>query len=230
MRKKALRAAFPHTIPILAGFLFLGFSYGFLMTTKGFPVYLSLLMSVLVFAGSMQFVAVNLLLSAFQPLYAFLLTLMVNARHIFYGISMLEPFEGLGWKKYYLIFGLCDESFSIHCAAKIPPDVDRGWFMLFVTLLNQGYWVAGTALGAVAGHLIRFNAEGIDFALTALFVVIFVDQWRATKQHLSALIGVGAALCCRLVFGAEQFVLPAMGGIVLLFALARGRLQKEAEA
>ena len=147
VRKKAFRAAFPHTIPIFAGFWFLGMTYGIYMNVSGFSFWYPMLMSLFIFAGSMEFVAVNLLLGAFDPLQALAMTLMINARHLFYGISMLDRYRGQGWKKIYLIFGMCDESFSINYTAEIPEDVDSGWFMLFVTLLNHFYWFFGATLG-----------------------------------------------------------------------------------
>ena len=158
--RKAFRAAFPYTLPICAGFLFLGATYGVLMRTNGFAFWYPLLMSLTIFAGSVEFVAADMLMGTFQPLQAFLMTLMLNARHLFYGISMLDKYKGTGFKKPYLIFGLCDESFSINCTAKIPPDADRGWFYFFVTLLNHFYWVAGATLGGVFGSLVHFNTHG----------------------------------------------------------------------
>ena len=156
MKKKAFKAALPYTLPICAGFLFLGMSYGFLMRSKGFSFFYPLLMSLFIFAGSMEFVTVNLLLSACQPLHAFFLALMVNARHLFYGISMLEKYKNTGWKKPYLIFGMCDESFTINCAVTLPEDMDRGWFMFFVTLLNHIYWVSGVVLGTMVTRFLPF--------------------------------------------------------------------------
>ena len=184
MKKKAFKAAFPFTIPIFAGFWFLGMTYGIYMNVSGFPFWYPMIMSITIFAGSMEFVAVNLLLGAFNPLQAFLLTLMVNARHLFYGISMLDKYRGTGAKKPYLIFGMCDESFSINYTADIPKGVDKGWFMFFVTLLNQCYWFFGTSLGAIFGSFIHFNTEGLDFVMTAMFVVIFLEQWLKEKNHL----------------------------------------------
>ena len=166
----------------------------------------------------MEFVTVNLLLSAFNPLYAFLLTLMVNARHLFYGISMLGKYKNTGWKKPYLIYGMCDESFSINCTVNPPPDVDKGWFMLFVTLLNQMYWVFGATLGALLGYVIRFNTKGIEFVMTALFVVMFINQWDETKNHKPAITGVVCSLVCLAAFGSQNFILPAMALIILCFA------------
>lgn len=221
MKRKAFQAALPHTIPIAVGFLFLGMSYGFLMRSKGFSVFYPMLMSFFIFAGSMEFVTVNLLLSAFDPVRGFFLALMVNARHLFYGISMLDKYKGTGWKKFYLIYGMCDESFTINCSVTPPPDVDRGWFMFFVTLLNQIYWVSGATLGALLGYVVRFDTKGIEFVMTALFIVMFLNQWEETKDHRPALTGVGCTLLCLLVFGSEQFILPAMALIILCFTYAR---------
>ncbi len=230
MKMKAFKAALPYTIPICVGFLFLGMSYGFLMRSKGFSFVYPMLMSFFIFAGSMEFITVNLLLSAFNPMYAFFLALMVNARHLFYGISMLGKYKNVGWKKFYLIYGLCDESFTINCTVSPPPDVDRGWFMLFVTLLNQTYWVAGATLGALLGYVIHFDTKGIEFVMTALFVVMFLNQWEETKDHRSALVGLGCSLLCLLVFGSEGFILPAMASIILCFTLARKKMTKKEEA
>ena len=226
MKKKAFRAALPYTLPICVGFLLIGASYGLLMRSKGFSVWYPMAMSALIYAGSMEFVTVNLLLSAFRPLYAFLLTLMVNARHLFYGISMLQKYEGLGWKRLYLIYGMCDESFSINCTVTPPEGVDRGWFMFFVTLLNQIYWVSGATLGALLGLVLHFNTEGIEFIMTALFVVMFLDQWEKAKDHRPALIGVGCSAACLLAFGGQSFIIPAMALIVLSFTLGRSRLER----
>lgn len=217
MKTRAFRAALPYTLPICIGFMVLGISYGFFMSSKGFSFLYPMLMSLLIFAGSMEFVTVGLLLSAFNPLHAFLLAFMVNARHLFYGISMLDKYKGLGWKKQYLIFGMCDESFSINCTVAPPADVDRGWFMFFVTLLNHLYWVAGATLGAVLGSIIHFNTKGIEFVMTALFVVMFVNQWESTDDHIPALIGVGCSILCLLIFGSENFILPSMVFIIAAF-------------
>ena len=225
--KKALCAAFPHTIPILAGFLFLGMTYGIYANVSGFSFIYPMLMSMIIFAGSMEFLTVSLLMSAFHPAQAVLLTLVINARHIFYGISMLEKYKGLGLKKVYLIFGLCDESFSINYTADIPEGVDRGYFMLFVTLLNHIYWVAGATLGGIFGSFIGFSTEGMDFVMTALFVVIFLEQWLKEKQHFGAIAGVVASVLCLVIFGADSFVVPSMVTIWATLTLVRSRLEKE---
>ena len=219
MKSKAFRAALPYTIPICIGFLFLGISYGFFMHSKGFSFLYPVLMSLFIFAGSMEFVTVNLLLTAFNPLSAFLLALMVNARHLFYGISMLDKYKNTGLKKPYLIYGMCDESFSINCTVTPPADVDKVWFMLFVTLLNQIYWVAGAALGSLLGSVISFDTTGIEFVMTALFVVMFINQWEETDNHRSALTGVFCSMVCLFLFGAQHFIIPAMALIIACFSL-----------
>ena len=225
MKRKAFKAALPYTLPICVGFIVLGMSYGFLMRSKGFPLIYPMLMSLFIFAGSMEFVTVNLLLSDFNPLHVFFLTLMVNARHIFYGISMLDKYKNCGWKKPYLIFGMCDETFTVNCAVTPPEDVDKGWFMFFVTLLNQIYWVSGATLGALLGYIIHFDASGIEFVMTALFVVMFINQWEETKEHTPALMGLGCTLLCLVIFGRSNFIIPAMILIVLCLSLCKGKLE-----
>lgn len=225
----ALKAAFPYTIPIFAGFWFLGMTYGIYMNVSGFNVLYTLVMSASIFAGSMEFVTVNLLLGSFNPLQAFAMTLMINARHLFYGISMLDKFKGLGWKKFYLIFGMCDESFSINYTAEVPEGVDRGWFMFFVTALNQLYWVTGSTMGGLLGSLIKFNTEGLDFVMTAMFVVIFLEQWLKDKNHIPAIIGTGLSLLCLIAFGADYFMLPSMAAILITLTLCRKPLEKGGE-
>lgn len=229
MKRKALKVALPHTLPICVGFLFLGISYGFLMKSKGFSFLYPMFMSMFIFAGSMEFVTVNLLLSAFNPLYALLLTLMVNARHLFYGISMLDTYKDCGIKKYYLIFGMCDESFSINCSTIPPLDIDRGWFMFWVTLLNHIYWVVGATLGGLLGYIIHFDTTGIEFVMSALFVVMFINQWKAAKDHTPAIIGIFSSLICLLLFGAQNFMIPSMLLIVCSFAMKRSSLEIESE-
>lgn len=226
---RALRAAFPHTIPILTGFLFLGMAYGLQATSLGLEPWKPILTAAAVFAGSAEFVVTDLLRGTFQPLQTFLLIFIINARHLFYGVSLLEKYKGTGWKKPYLVFGLCDESFSINCSVTVPPDIDRGWFMLFVTLLDQLYWVVGVTAGALFGAVLPFSTEGIGFVMTAMFVVIFLDRWLAEKDHRPALIGLGVSLGCLLLLGADGFILPAMLGILILLLGFRGKLEKGGE-
>lgn len=227
VKMKALKCAFPHTIPIMTGFLFLGMSYGIYMHVSGFSFWYPMLMAMTIFAGSVEFVCVNFLLGAFNPLQAFIVTLILNARHIFYGISMLDRFKGMGWKKIYLIFGMCDETFSVNYTADIPKDVDSGWFMFFVTLLNQIYWVLGATLGGLFGSLITFNTEGLDFVMTAMFVVIFLEQYLKDKNHLSSYIGLGVSLLMLIFFGAEHFMIPAISGILVCLSVARKSMEEK---
>ena len=230
-KRAALRAAFPHTLPIMAGYLFLGSAYGMFMRTQGFPWYYPTLTATVVFAGAMEFVLVNLLLGAFDPLGAYLLTLAVNARHLFYGLAMLEKYRVPGLRKLYMIFGLTDEAFSVNLTAEPPEGVDRGWFMTFVTLLNQSYWVTGATLGGLFGSLLRFDAEGLEFVMTALLLVLFLNNWMNEADHRSSLIGLGVTALCLAAFGSSGFIIPAMIGIVGLLTLLRGRLDRgEAEA
>ncbi|MDB7988573.1 AzlC family ABC transporter permease [Faecalicoccus pleomorphus] len=229
VKMKALKCAFPHTIPIMTGFLFLGMSYGIYMHVSGFSFWYPMLMAMTIFAGSVEFVCVNFLLGAFDPLQAFIVTLILNARHIFYGISMLDRFKGMGWKKIYLIFGMCDETFSVNYTADIPQDVDPGWFMFFVTLLNQIYWVLGATLGGLFGPLITFNTEGLDFVMTAMFVVIFLEQYLKDKNHLNSYIGLGVSLLMLLFFSADNFMIPAIAGILICLSAARKRMEEKEE-
>lgn len=215
--KKAFKCAFPYTIPIFLGFWFLAFAYGVLMNVSGFSFVYPMIMSIVIFGGSLEFVAVNMLLSPFAPLSTFAISLMLQARHLFYGISMLDKYKNLGWKKYYLIYGMCDETFSVNYTAEIPDDVDKGWFYFFVTLLNQFYWVSGATLGGLLGGLIKFNIKGLDFVMTAMFTVIFMEQWLKDKCHISALIGGVASIVSLLVFGRDNFIIPSM--ILILFLL-----------
>ena len=222
----ALRAAFPYTIPIFAGFWFLGLTYGIYMNVSGFNFLYPCLMSLTIFAGSMEFITVDMLLGAFNPIQAFFMTIMVNARHIFYGISMLDKFKGTGLKKLYLIFGMCDESFSINYTAKVPIGIDKGWFMFFVTLLNHFYWFFGATLGGIFGSLITFDTKGLDFVMTAMFVVIFLEQWLKDKKHINAVTGLVLSTLCLFIFGKDNFMLPAMAVILIALTVMRKPLEK----
>lgn len=228
--KRAAYVAFPHSLPILAGYGFLGLTYGICMSVNGFSPLFTFLMCVFVFGGSTQIVAVSLLTSAFDPLNAFIITFVLCARHIFYGLSMLEKYKNLGLKKIYMIFGMVDETFSINYSAEPPGDVDRGWFMFFVTLFDHIYWILGSTLGAVFGTLIKFSTEGIEFVMTSMFVVIFINQWQKDKSHLSSLFGLGLSLVSLLIFGADNFIIPAMLGIFAALTLSRNYLEGKAGA
>lgn len=225
MKLKALRAALPHTLPVLTGYLVLGTAYGIILSSKGYSFLWSLFTSIFIYAGSMQFVSLSLLAAGFHPLYACIMTLMVNARHLFYGISMLSVFRNTGRKKPYLIFGLTDETFSLLCSSVPPEGVDKGWFMFFITLFDQIYWVAGSVFGNIVGSFIHFNTRGIDFALTALFLVIFINQWKSATSHIPVLTGLSAAIACRIIFGASQFIIPSMAVILIIVTVFQKQIE-----
>ena len=226
MKMKALKASFPYTIPIFAGFWFLALAYGIYMNISGFSFWYPFLMSITIFGGSLEFVAVSMLLAPFAPLQTFIMALLIQARHLFYGISMLDKYKDVGWKKLYLIFAMCDESFSINYTADIPEDVDRGWFYFWVSLLNQSYWVSGALVGGLAGSLLKFNTEGLDFVMTAMFVVIFMEQWMKQKKHHTGLIGIGCTALCLYFFGSTSFMVPAMIMILAILLIFRKPLEE----
>lgn len=225
---RSFKAAFPCTIPILAGFLFLGMAYGIYMNVSGFSFVYPMIMAAVIFGGSLEFLAAQMLLSPFAPLQVLMVSLMIQARHLFYGISMLDKFKDMGWKKFYLIYGMCDETFSINCTAEIPGDCDRGWFYFFVTLLNQLYWVGGATLGGLLGNLITFDTKGLDFVMTAMFIVIFLEQWLKEKRHFSEWAGLASSAACLLIFGKDNFMIPAMICILLLLTAFRKPVGRKA--
>ena len=219
--RAALWAAFPHTLPVLMGFSCLGLAYGVLMSAEGYGAVWSLLMSAIAFCGSMQYVAITLLTTAFDPVQAFLMSLMVNARHLFYGLSMLPKYRGMGRARNVMTYMLCDETFSIVCSVTPPPGVPAKDFYLAVSVLDYLYWVAASFLGGLLGEMLTFDLTGLDFVLTALIFVLFLDKWEQKQNRLSALAGVAAAIMCLLIFGAQGFIVPAM--LVILAALLLGR-------
>lgn len=217
------RYAFPRTVPVLVGYLFLGMAYGILMQVNGFGLIWVLAISVLVFAGSLQYLGVTMLTALVHPVTALFMSLVLNARHLFYGISMLGKYSRVKKGKPYLIFGLTDETFSVICHEQVPPALDEDRVYFWITLLDHIYWVTGSVLGAIAGAFITFDTTGLDFALTALFVVIFVDQWKQKEGHVPALIGVGASVLCLMLFGTDGFIIPAM---VLIFLILGGQYMR----
>lgn len=225
--KKIMRAAFVKTLSVMAGYLVLGCGFGILAQKSGYGFGWVLAMSVLIYAGSMQFVAVSLLTGGASLLTAALTTLMVNARHLFYGVSMVEKYRGAGRKKPYLIFALTDETYSLTCTGDCPPGADFHTYCLCISALDHLYWVAGSVLGALIGQAISLNTAGIEFSMTALFITVFVDQWKSTKNHIPALAGVAASVLCLLVFGSESFLIPSMVLISLFLSMGRRFLEKE---
>lgn len=226
--KKAAKKAFIATLPVMAGYLVLGFGFGLVLKVAGYGVLFAFAMSFLIYAGSMQYAAVGLLTGGASFLTAALTTLAVNARHLFYGISMLSPYKGIGRRKAYLIFALTDETYSLVCSPTLPvPPQQRANYYLFVSLFNHTYWVLGSVAGAVAGTLLSFNSEGIDFALTALFLTVFLEQWLTAKKHAPAVMGVAASVICLLLFGGDNFLIPSMLIIALLLSLYKEVPQHE---
>lgn len=226
--KPLVKKCFIDTLPVMAGYVVLGTGFGMLMHTKGYGILWVVAMSLLIYAGSMQYLAVDLLTGGAGLITAALTTLMVNARHLFYGISMIDKYKDTGWRKPYLIFALTDETYSLNCNGAPQEVHSPKKYYFLVSLFNQCYWVAGSALGVLVGTLLPISTEGIDFALTALFVTVFVEQWKSTKDHIPALIGAGASLLCLLVFGADSFLIPAMLLITLLLTLYRSRKEGKA--
>lgn len=217
----ALKSAFPYTLPVLSGFVLLGITYGVLMNSKGYGVGWAVMMSAIAFCGSMQFVAITLLTAVFNPVQAFLLSLLVNARHLFYGISLLDKYKDLGKARPVLIYLLCDETFSIVSSIKPPENVVAGHFYLAISLFNYMYWIVGTFLGGLLGSVISIDTSGLDFALTALFVVLFIEQMKAKENRLPGLVGVTCSLVMVFVFGASNMVIPSMLAIATLLIAGR---------
>lgn len=227
---KTFKYAFVRSLPIMAGYIVLGLGFGVLLQSKGYGVGWALAMGGLIYAGSMQYVAIDLLAGGASLISAALMTLMVNARHLFYGISMLERYKDTGAAKPYLIFALTDETYSVVCSGDVPDGVDRKKYYFWVSLLDQFYWVVGCVAGALLGSVLPFDTTGIDFSMTALFLVVMVEQWRSTCDHTPALVGLGVSLVCLLIFGSSNFLIPSMIGITVALTLLRGTMEKRKEA
>ena len=234
MNRKALSAAFPVTVPVLMGYLAIGIAFGLMLQEIGYNFIWAFFMSLTIYAGSGQYLGVTLLATAASLGTVALMTLLINFRHLVYGLSMLEKFRGMGWRKLYMIFSLTDETYALLSSAQAPVGVDPKRFYFAIALLDQSYWILGSVIGAVAGALIPFSTEGVDFAMTALFVVIAVDQWRACQKHLPALIGGGVTVVFLIIlgslYGQDQMLLISLAVIVVFLLVLRDRLEeKEAE-
>ena len=228
-KDSSLPAALKATVPVMSGYVVLGMGFGLLCQSSGFPAWAGILMSLIIYGGSMQFVLVGLVTSGASLLSAALTALMVQARHLFYAISMVDRYRDPGAAKPYMISTLTDETYSLVCTDEIPEGCDPDRYRFYVSLLDQIWWVGGTVLGVLLGEVLPFNTAGIEFAMTALFVTVFVEQWLSTRNHLPALIGLGSSLACLLVFGPSRFLIPAMVMITVLLSLFRTRMeQKEA--
>lgn len=229
--RAAAKAALPYSAPMIAGFLFLGFAYGIYMKALGFGFLYPMLMALLIYAGSVEFIAAAALVAPFSPLSVLLITLMVSGRQIFYAISMLEKYGAqIGKKRWYLISTLVDESFSLNYMANIPAHLDKGWYMFFVSLYLHIYWVIGATLGNVFGSVLPFDLKGVEFAMTALFLVIFAENWLKEKSHESSLLGLGIAFTSLLIVGKQHFLIPTLIGIWVILTLRRPKLESKLEA
>lgn len=228
--KNVIKKAFKATVPVLTGYLVLGFGFGIIMKSSGYGIFLTFIMSLFIYAGSMQYAAVGLLTGGASFITTALTTLMVNARHIFYGISMFDKYKDTGVRKPYLIFSLTDETYSLVCG-DIPgiPHESRTDYCFLVSLFNHVYWIAGSVVGAVVGSLISFDTAGIDFALTALFITVFIEQWLTSKKHAPALIGVAVSVACLVIFGKDGFLIPTMLLISLILCIYTSKKTKESE-
>ena len=229
MIKKSFRRAFRDSLPIMAGYLALGIGYGVLLQSKGYSFWWAILMSVTMFAGSGQYAGVDFMASGASLLSTAFMTLIINCRHFFYGVSLLEKYRGTCIVNPYLIFGLTDETYSITATSTLDDDISPKHYYFFLTALNHSYWITGCVLGAVLGMFLPFSSEGVDFAMTALFIVIMTDQWLNTKEHLPAILGAATTLACLLLFGAQYFIVPALFFIAAEMMLFRKRLDKTTE-
>lgn len=218
MIRKTFPLALKASLPVMAGYIVLGMGFGVLLEKQGYSFLWAGLMSLTIYAGSMQYAALDLISGGATLITTALMTLMINARHFFYGLSMLDRYRGTGRKKPYLIFALTDETYSLVCG-QLPEEAEPVAFCFLVSLLNQIYWIAGSLLGSLVGALLPFDSTGMDFAMTALFVVIFVEQWQGTENHIPALLGLGISLGCLLLLGPTAFVIPAMVLITLAMAV-----------
>ena len=223
--KKTIKTAFVKSLPVMAGYIVLGIGFGILLKNAGYGVFWSFLMGLTIYAGSMQYVAVSLLTSGASLISVALTTLMVNARHLFYGISMIHKYKDAGKKKGYMIFALTDETYSILCSDDTMDGIDENWYRFFLSLFNHCYWVIGCVLGSLAGTLISFNTAGIEFSMTALFVTVFVEQWLSFTNHLPAILGLVCSIVCRVMFGASSFLIPTMISITVVMLCIKKKVK-----
>ena len=215
---------------MLCGYLFIGFAFGVMLRDIGFTTPWAFLCSLTIYAGSGQYLLVSLLAAKASLVTVAVMTLLLNCRHIFYGLSFLETFHSMGARKWYMIFSLTDETYSLLCSLKTPSDVDPDAMRFLVAILDHAYWIIGSIIGAFIGGVLPFDTTGIDFSMTALFLVVMVEQWRSTRDHTPALVGLGVSLVCLLIFGSSNFLIPSMIGITVALTLLRGTMEKRKEA
>ena len=225
--KNSLKYAFKASLPVFAGYIALGIGFGVLLESKGYSILWAGLMALTMYSGSLQYAAVDFMSGGASLITTAVMTVFIQARHFFYGFSLLDRYKGMGAAKPYMIFGLTDETYSLVCTGEVPEGVNKKKYFLFLTMLNQSYWIAGCIIGAFLGSVLPFELKGVDYAMTALFIVIFVDQWKSQKNHIPALVGVFSTVVCLLIFGSESFIIPSMAVITIVFALFRKRLEKE---
>ena len=223
--RKTINTAFMKTLPVMAGYIVLGIGFGILLKDAGYGLFWAFLMSLTIYAGSMQYVAVSLLTSGASLITVALTTLMVNARHLFYGLSMIEKYKDAGKKRTYLIFSLTDETYSLLCSEEVPDGVDRHWYHFFVSWFDQCYWIVGCVLGSLLGTLLNFDTAGIEFSMTALFVTVFVEQWLTGKNHWPAIIGLLCSVICLTIFGADNFLIPTMVAITMVLTVLKNMMK-----
>lgn len=227
--KELVKNVIIKTLPVMAGYIVLGIGFGILLKVNGYGLMWAILMSVLIYAGSAQYVGISLISGGATILTSAITILMVNARHLFYGISMINHYKGAGKRKPYLIFALTDETYSLVCNGDYPEGANKYKYWFLISLFNQCYWITGSIIGSIAGSVLKFNTTGIEFSMTALFVTVFVEQWLSTKEHRPAIIGLIASVLCLIVFGSDKFLIPTMILIVILLTGFRGKLEKKEE-
>lgn len=225
--KLTFKSAFKASLPVMAGYIALGIGFGVLLESKGYSLVWAGLMALTMYSGSLQYAAVDFMSGGASLITTAVMTVFIQARHFFYGFSLLDTYKGMGAAKPYMIFGLTDETYSLVCTGTVPEGVNKKKYFFTLTMLNQSYWIAGCIIGAFLGSVIPFELKGIDYAMTALFIVIFVEQWKGQKNHIPAIVGVLSSLVCLLIFGAESFIIPSMAVITVIFAIFRKKLEKE---
>lgn len=230
MNKATLKYSFIRSLPVMAGYIVLGIGFGVLLADKGYSFWWAILMSTVILAGTLQYVAVDLLATGASVISTILMSIMINARHLFYGISMLKKYGrgNMDWKRFYAIFALTDETYSLVCTEKVPDGVDEQWYYFLLSLMNHSYWILGSFIGAFIGNTVEFNSAGIDFSMTALFVVMLVEQWEKSATHIPAILGVVITVICLVIFGADYFLIPSML-IITVFLLVFGKTIRKAE-
>ena len=227
MKKETIRQAFYKSVPVMAGYIVLGIGFGILLRNAGYGVLWAASMSLFIYAGSMQYVGVGLLTGGASVITTIITTIMVNARHLFYSISMVDKYKDAGKFKLYMIFALTDETYTLLCDGKAPEGTEPNLYRFLVSFFNQCYWVTGSVVGSLIGGVLPFSTAGIEFSMTALFIASFTEQWLTTKDHIPAMTGLLSTLLCLVVFGSENFLIPAMLLITLILTLLRKREEGE---